>query len=78
MGLPKRFSLFLRQTTALLQIDMPDDRHLDFVDKAVRDATEEAIINAMLAAETSASVKPPGVTAHAIDHQRLLQAMGLD
>ena len=65
----------LSETTASRQIDMLDDRHLDPVYKAARDATEEAVINAMLAAETSTSVKPPGVTAHAIDHQRLLQAM---
>ena len=57
---------------------MLDDRHLDPVYKAARDATEEAIINAMLAASTSTSVKPTGITVYATDHERLLQAMALD
>ena len=42
---------------------------------AVVQSVEEAIINAMLAAETLPLVKPPGYAFKAIDHQRLLRLM---
>lgn len=66
----------LTNTFAEKQVVAVEDSHLDEIYRAARDATEEAIINALLAAETSLSVNPEGVTAHAIDHDRLLEVMG--
>ncbi|MEM8986780.1 MAG: P1 family peptidase [Pseudomonadota bacterium] len=80
--------IFLAFSTANAAVDLEDkvtvhaaqaldDRHLDHVYKATRDATEEAIINALLAAETSFSVRPKGVAVPAIDHGRLLDIMNI-
>ena len=66
----------LTKASAARDVTAVEDYHLDEVYRAARDATEEAIVNAMLAAETSQSVNPKGVTAHAIDHDRLLDVMG--
>ena len=38
-------------------------------------SVEEAIINAMIAAETMTMIKPTGCTWHAIDHDRLCEVM---
>ena len=38
-------------------------------------AIEEAIVNAMIAAESMTTVKPEGYTIEAIDHDRLKQIM---
>ena len=65
----------LSKTSAVRQVTVVEDEHLDEVYRAARDATEEAIVNALLAAETSLSVNPTGVTAHAIDHDRLMALM---
>jgi len=43
-----------------------DERHLDAVFEAAIEATEEAIVNALFAARSLSTVKPPGVL-HAID-----------
>ena len=67
----------LTKASAIREVKAVEDDRLDEVYRAARDATEEAIINALLAAETSASVNPKGVTAHAIDHDRLLEVMGI-
>jgi D-aminopeptidase len=51
---------------------LPNDR-MDGLFAAVVDATEEAILNALLAAETMTGRE--GVTAHALDAQVLLGAL---
>lgn len=52
-----------------------NDHYFDDIYDAVVQSVEEAIINAMLAAETLPLVKPPGYAFKAIDHQRLLGLM---
>ena len=49
--------------------------HLDIIFEATAQAIEEAIINAMIAAQSMTTVKPPGYTLEAIDHDRLKQLM---
>ncbi|MEM6649860.1 MAG: P1 family peptidase [Pseudomonadota bacterium] len=62
----------LSDTKISRSVDVLEDAKLDHIYRGARDATEEAIINAMLAAETSHSVSPPGITAYAVDHEKLL------
>ena len=59
----------------LHQIRMLDGRRMDPMSYAAIDATEEAIINALLAAETMTGYL--GNTAHALPHASLLTAMGM-
>jgi D-aminopeptidase len=49
------------------------DDHINPLLEAVAEATEEAIVNALLAAETMTG--RDGVTAHALDHDRLVEVM---
>ncbi len=51
---------------------VPDNR-LTPLFKATADATEAAIVNALLAAETMTG--RDGITAHALDHERLLDLL---
>jgi D-aminopeptidase len=51
---------------------LPNDR-IDGLFAAVVDATEEAILNALLAAETMTGRR--GVTAHALDARLLVEAL---
>jgi D-aminopeptidase len=63
----------LGETEARVSVEMlPNDR-MDGLFAAVVDATEEAILNALLAAETMTGRE--GVTAHALDAQVLLGAL---
>lgn len=52
-----------------------NEAHLDVVYQAAVQAVEEAIINAMVAAETMAVVKPAGYALPAIDHDKLCAIM---
>ena len=52
-----------------------NDHYFDDIYGATVQAIEEAIINAMLAAESMTTIKPPGYTVAAIDHDRLKQIM---
>lgn len=52
-------------------LEFINEYHLDTVFEATVQAIEEAIINAMIAAESMTTVKPPGYTLEAIDHGRL-------
>ncbi len=52
-----------------------DDHHCDLIYTAAVQAVEEAVINAMIAAETVPTVKPAGHTLDAIDHNALIQVM---
>jgi D-aminopeptidase len=56
-----------------VSVEMLVDAHIDAVFDASVEATEEAILNAMVAAETMTG--RDGLTAHAIDHERLLAAL---
>ena len=58
-----------------LQLEALNDEQLDPVYLAAVEATEEAVINAMLAAEDTPTVKPPGKVVRAIDHAALTEAM---
>jgi D-aminopeptidase len=49
------------------------DDHINPLLEAVAEASEEAIVNALLAAETMTG--RDGVTAHALDPERLLSIM---
>ena len=62
-------------SAAIRSLNMLDDAYLDEVYRAVRDAVEESIINAMLAGETSGSYQYPGLTVTAIDYQALMEVM---
>ena len=50
-----------------------DDRFIDPLFMATIEATEEAVINALVAAETMTG--RDGFTAHALPHDRLVDAM---
>jgi len=52
-----------------------NDAHCDAVYAPTVQAIEEAIINALLAAETVPTVKPPGLVLQAINHHELLAVM---
>ena len=54
-----------------------NDHYFDAGDEATVQGIEEAIINAMVAAESMATVKPPGYILEAIDHNRLKETMKL-
>ena len=60
-----------RRPTA--QLRMVVDEHINPLHEAVADATEEAIVNALLAAETMTG--RDGITAYALDHDRLGEVM---
>ena len=49
------------------------DRAIDDLFLATIEATEEAVLNALIAAETM--VGRDGITAHALPHDRLLETM---
>jgi D-aminopeptidase len=52
-----------------------NDAHCDAVYAATVDAVEEAIINALIAAESVPTIKPPGRVLAALDHRQLLEVM---
>ena len=56
-----------------VELRMVVDEHINPLLEAVAEATEEAITNALLAAETM--VGRDGITAHALDHDRLVEVM---
>jgi D-aminopeptidase len=59
---------------ATIDVKMVADAAMNPLFEAVVEATEEAIVNALLAAETMTG--RDGITAHALDPDRLLEAMG--
>jgi len=61
------------QTPLTVGLEMLTDAHLDPLFDAVVEATEEAILNALLGAETMTG--RDGITAHAIDPDRLLAVL---
>ena len=52
-----------------------NDNYFDDIYNATIQATEEAVLNAMIAAEPMTTVKPAGYTLEAIDHDRLKTIM---
>jgi D-aminopeptidase len=58
---------------ATVELRMIVDEHINPLLEAVVEATEEAIVNALLAAETMTG--RDGITAHALDHGRLVDVM---
>jgi D-aminopeptidase len=63
----------LAETSELVSLQMLPNERIDGLFAAVVDATEEAILNALLAAETMTG--RGGVTAHALDARLLLEAL---
>ena len=57
------------------QLDSINDHHCDLIFEAAVQSVEEAVINAMIAAETVATVKPAGHMLTAIDHDDLVTLM---
>jgi D-aminopeptidase len=57
------------------RLEFINDHYMDDVYLATVQAIEEAVINAMIAAESMTTVKPPGYTVEAIDHDRLKEIM---
>ncbi len=68
-------TIFPREQPAIHAMDAVDNHYLDDIFRAVVRAVEEAIINAMVAAESMTTVKPAGYTVDAIDHDRLRAIM---
>ena len=56
-----------------LNLDIMNDELLDPAYLAAIEAIEEAVVNALLAAEDMATLKPAGLVCKAIDHERLLR-----
>lgn len=54
-----------------------NDHYFDDIYDAAVQAVEEAVVNAMIAAESMATIKPPGYTLEAIDHHKLIKIMQL-
>jgi D-aminopeptidase len=57
------------------QAEWLNDAHIDAVYGATVEAIEEAILNALMAAESVPTVKPPGEILRAIDHAELVALM---
>jgi D-aminopeptidase len=52
-----------------------NDAHCDVVHAAAVQAVEESVLNAMIAAESVATLKPPGFVLEAIDHEALCRVL---
>jgi D-aminopeptidase len=64
------------ETPSVLQnMTCLDDHYLDAIYEAAVQSVEEAIINALVAAETVPLVKPAGKSWHKLDHQKLREVM---
>lgn len=59
----------------VMQLSALRDTHLDAVYMAAVQATEEAVVNAMIAARDRVAVKPQGKLVRAIDHDRLIEVL---
>ena len=63
----------VRGSRTTVHLRMVPDAQINPLLEAVAEATEEAIVNALVAAETM--VGRDGITAHALDHDRLRSIM---
>ena len=68
---------FSAQQPQAFELDTINDHYFDRVYEATVQAVEEAVLNAILAAEPMSTVKPPGYRFDAIDHERLFEIMKL-
>ncbi len=59
--------------TTRLHFEIINDEAFDPIYMAATEAIEEAIVNALLAADDMTTLRPPGLVCRAIDSQRLLQ-----
>ena len=64
-----------KQTTSTTTMEVLGEHCLNDFYRAARDATEESIINAMVAGETSVAFRPEGAEVKAIDHEALINLM---
>ncbi|SDG33075.1 P1 family peptidase [Sulfitobacter delicatus] len=62
-------------TPDVMTLSALKDSHLDYFYTAAVQATEEAVLNAMIAAQDRVAVKPAGKLVCAIDHDRLCAVM---
>ena len=60
---------------ARLSLDYVNDEQFDPIYMAAVEAVEEAVVNALVAAEDTPSLRPPGKVCKAIDHNRLVEVM---
>jgi len=60
---------------ARLRMDYINDEQFDPIYEAVVEATEEAVINALVAAEDVPTLRPAGKVCRAIDHDQLVDVM---
>jgi len=67
-------SMHAEQPTAYA-LDFINDHYFDDIYRAVVQCIEEAVVNAMIAAESMTTVKPAGYRLEAIDHDRLKQIL---
>ena len=58
-----------------LKFDALNDEVFDDIYLAAVEAVEEAVLNAMVAAEDMTTVRPDGLICRAIDHDRLIEIM---
>jgi D-aminopeptidase len=65
----------LEEPPVLQSMTSVDDHYLDVIYEAAVQSVEEAIINAMVAAETVPLIKPAGKSWTAIDHEQLKKIM---
>jgi len=59
----------------MFSMDWINDAHCDLLYEAAVEAVEEAVINAMIAAGSLPTFKPPGYVLEAIDHEELRRVM---
>ncbi len=60
---------------ARLSLDYVNDEQFDPIYEAVVEATDEAVVNALVAAEDTPVLRPAGKVCRAIDHDRLIELM---
>jgi len=63
------------EQSATYSMGYVNDHHLNIIYDGTVQAVEESVINAMVAAESMTTIKPPGYTVEAIDHERLKEIM---
>jgi len=59
----------------ILTMKVTNDQQFDPIYEQACHAIDEAIINAMIAAESMSALKPSGKVVEAIDHERLMEVM---
>ena len=58
-----------------LKLDALNDEVFDSIYMAAVEAVEEAVLNALVAADDMTTVRPAGLTCRALDHDRLVEIM---